>query len=596
LNCYSGFGGIQLTDKMTTKSSNGKSSTIIKRDRDFPFTGQSIECEVEYSNKTLEDVIELTGVHKKGGMGVVYKGISQKSGEEFAVKILDPDQEVENFEREAETAKRCSKKKGVNIVPTLAYGRKILTTSTGPKEIAYIVMPYIEHRNISEERLQINEVDEIALQLARTIEGIHEEGIIHRDINPKNIFVEKHGKTWLADLGLAKDTEEKLADETAAETIKGTPCYMSPEQARGENIKHKKEEKELFGKTDVYSFGSTLFKLVTGKTPFPAANATLTIKAVQEVGEPLDARKTDKSIPVTLNDIVQECTDPDAKSRPNAKEIKHEFEMRIESKKYSTKEERDKVLKATETRPKWYDWLIPAPIPGVIALYKLLKEKSEDREKLLRAHELASWITEGRTRRFHQSQVLKYYKQLNIMANKGEVPEDAYIIASIAERQLRKGPAPEITRQKVRGVGFGKKQAQKCLDEITDAGNIWLRGDIEMAVELRKGIDEEFKEVKKMKWREQVKPTYDLFNIMLDGSIKIQEAMPEFEGVGYAYRPSTSSHIYGVDGVQYSGDVGQHIWIPVMDARQIPMITSLLVKRLWITGYGHMVGILIGET
>ncbi|MBW2965686.1 serine/threonine protein kinase, partial [Candidatus Woesearchaeota archaeon] len=511
---------------MTTNTDNGKSSTVIKRDRDFPFTGQSIPCSIEYPNKTLEDIIELTGVHGKGGMGVVYKAISQKRKKQLAVKILEITEEVENFEKEAETAKKCSKKKGINIVPTLSYGRQILKTSIGPKEVAYIVMPYIEHRNLSEERLQINEVDEIALQLARTIEGLHEEGIVHRDINPKNIFVEKNGKTWLADLGLAKDTEDKIADETAAETIKGTPCYMSPQQAKGENVNHKREEKELFGKTDVYSFGSTMYKLATGKTPFPAANATLTIKAVQDVKNPLDARKIDGNVPVTLNDIIGECTyADDPKKRPTMKEVKHEFEMRIESKKYNTKEERDKVLKDTEIGPKWYDWLIPAPLPGVIAVYKFLKGKNKNIEKLLRTHELASWITDGRTRRFHQKQVLNYYKQLNIMANKDEVPADVDVIASIAERQLRKGPDPEIERQKIRGIGLKEKwQAQKCLDKIIDAGNVWLRGDIEDADELRKDIEEEFKKVKKMRWREQVKPTYDQFNLMLDGSIKIQKA------------------------------------------------------------------------
>ena len=211
------------------------------------------------------DIIERLGA---GGMGEVYLARDKKLDRRVAVKILN-----EKFSRDESSllrfvreAKAASALNHPNILTIHEIGE-----SNGSH---YIVGEYVEGRTLrsilGQDALELPEVLEIAIQVARALAAAHEAGIIHRDIKPENIMVRPDGYVKILDFGLAKlisaeqppvaaDGSTKSTDETAEGVILGTVNYMSPEQAKGEPIN---------AQTDIFSLGVVLYEMISGKTPF----------------------------------------------------------------------------------------------------------------------------------------------------------------------------------------------------------------------------------------------------------------------------------------------------------------------------------------
>jgi serine/threonine protein kinase len=203
----------------------------------------------------------------QGGMGTVFKARQISMDRIVALKVLPPSMArqkkfIERFVREARASARLNHP---NIVNGIDVGHD--------NGLYYFAMEYVEGENLKDtiKKGCISEarVIDIGRAISRALAHAHANGILHRDIKPDNILIDKHHTPKLCDLGLARldnDTENEKQLTQQGQAV-GTPHYISPEQARGEG--------NLDAKTDLYSLGATMYHLVTGETPFDGATSIL---------------------------------------------------------------------------------------------------------------------------------------------------------------------------------------------------------------------------------------------------------------------------------------------------------------------------------
>jgi serine/threonine-protein kinase len=200
----------------------------------------------------------------QGGMGQVYLGYDGRSGKQVALKVLDDalagnQGYVDRFYREARSGGLLDHP---NIVHTHQAGRD---SATGKH---YLVMEYVDGPSAQallqgRGPLAVGDAIHLTLDIARALEHAHSRNIVHRDIKPDNILITKSGVAKLADMGLAKRTDE-ASHLTVARQGFGTTAYMPYEQAL--NAKH------ADSRSDIYALGATLYHLLTGRVPFPGEN------------------------------------------------------------------------------------------------------------------------------------------------------------------------------------------------------------------------------------------------------------------------------------------------------------------------------------
>jgi serine/threonine-protein kinase len=220
---------------------------------------------------------ELLSRIGQGAMGTVYKARQISMDRVVAIKILSPRYSrdrsfVERFIREARAVAKLSHE---NIILGIDVGEA--------GGIHYFVMEYVDGVPLSSILKREGRLDEkrcltIGLQIARALSHAHKHGIVHRDIKPENIMIASSGVAKLCDLGLAKQTKGD-ADVTMDGTSVGTPNYISPEQARG--------EEHIDTRSDIYSLGASLYHMATGGPPFSGSNPMVVMtKHVTESPEP----------------------------------------------------------------------------------------------------------------------------------------------------------------------------------------------------------------------------------------------------------------------------------------------------------------------
>jgi len=242
-----------------------------------------------------------------GGMGAVYRAQRGADGAIVALKILPrskaTDEEfLTRFEHEARAAFELSHP---NIVRALDMGQA--------DGYHYIAMEYIEGRDlfsVLEERgkLTVPEALNIAVQMAEALEHAHGERLVHRDIKPDNILIDKQGVAKLTDLGLVM--EEAPAGGRPRITRRGlamgTPFYFSPEQARG--------EEDIDIRSDIYALGATLYEMVTGKPPFEGESAAaVMLQHIQE--QVISPKEIDRSLPDGLCKVIEKMMAKDREDR-----------------------------------------------------------------------------------------------------------------------------------------------------------------------------------------------------------------------------------------------------------------------------------------
>lgn len=197
-------------------------------------------------------------------MGVVYQARDPRIDRSLALKVLrsdyaTTDSSVNRFLKEAKAIGRLSHPNIVTIFDVENEGGDI-----------FIAMEYLEGTPLSdllrENRLQTEEVLQLGIQIAETLDYAHERGVIHRDIKPSNIIVEQSGRVKITDFGIARIENSSETMKTQAGEILGTPAYMSPEQALGETVD---------GRSDIFSVGVMLYEMITGERPFGGERKTL---------------------------------------------------------------------------------------------------------------------------------------------------------------------------------------------------------------------------------------------------------------------------------------------------------------------------------
>jgi tRNA A-37 threonylcarbamoyl transferase component Bud32/dienelactone hydrolase len=252
----------------------------------------------------------------EGGMGVVYLARDTLLERKVAVKVLRRDvlgsqDRRQRFLREARAASALNHP---HIVTVHDVGRD----STGERD--FIVMERVEGGSLDARlhatRLAVDEALDLAIQVADGLAAAHESGIVHRDIKPGNILITKNGEAKLADFGLAKLTGTGPADDeaetltgalpTAAGAVLGTAAYMSPEQAEG---------KPVDARSDVFSFGSVLYEMLTGQRPF-GGDSSITTRMAIVSKTPAPPRSLRADVPPTLERLVLRCLEKPRDARP----------------------------------------------------------------------------------------------------------------------------------------------------------------------------------------------------------------------------------------------------------------------------------------
>ncbi len=226
----------------------------------------------------------------QGGMGAVYKAKQLSMDRIVAMKILLPSlaRDVDFVHRFLREARAAGRLQHPNIVTGIDVGE-----SNG---YYYFAMEYVEGRTVSDlldtsGKLDEKEAFRIASHMASALQQAHQRGLVHRDIKPENIMVTGNGTAKLMDLGLAKSVNEDVK-VTAAGMAVGTPHYVSPEQARGED--------DLDIRSDIYSLGATLYHMVTGSVPFDGkSGAVIMTKHLTDALEPPHHRDPDVSAGVS---------------------------------------------------------------------------------------------------------------------------------------------------------------------------------------------------------------------------------------------------------------------------------------------------------
>jgi serine/threonine protein kinase/Tol biopolymer transport system component len=248
---------------------------------------------------------EVAGQIGAGGMGEVYKARDPRLGRDVAIKVLPPSfsSDPDRLQRFAQEARAAAALNHPNILAIFDIGED--------KGAPYVVSELLEGETLRDRlrsgALSTRKAIDFALQIAHGLAAAHEKGIIHRDLKPENLFITHDNRLKILDFGLAKLTHpEEHSSSGDAPTMQvatdpgvvmGTVGYMSPEQVRGKPADHR---------SDIFSFGSILYEMLSGKRAFHGDSPADTMSAILK-DDPPELSETARNIPPALQRIVNHC-------------------------------------------------------------------------------------------------------------------------------------------------------------------------------------------------------------------------------------------------------------------------------------------------
>jgi serine/threonine protein kinase len=236
------------------------------------------------------DIERLIG---SGGMGIVFKGFDTELNRPVAIKVLAPSIAYhggarQRFSREAKAAAAVVHEHVVPIYNVESSG-----------ELPYLVMHYaqgdsLQNRIDKKGSLELKEILRISQQIASGLAAAHAQGLVHRDVKPANVLLENGiERALISDFGLAQAADD--ASVSCSGFLAGTPQYMSPEQARGEKVNHL---------SDLFSLGSIMYTMCTGRTPFRGESTLEVLQQVQST-EPKSILEINPDVPVWLVTLIE---------------------------------------------------------------------------------------------------------------------------------------------------------------------------------------------------------------------------------------------------------------------------------------------------
>ena len=248
---------------------------------------------------------KIIGELGKGAMGIVYKGVDPDINREVAIKLIRFDMVSEDAEKEdaarrfIREAQSAGNLEHPNIVTIYEVGREDNQT--------FIVMQCVDGESLKQaisagKKFSPGEVVDLMTCLCDALELAHQNKIVHRDIKPGNILLDKQGRPYLVDFGVARI---EMSTMTQSGTIVGTPSYMSPEQIQGIRVD---------ARADIFSLGVIIYEMLTGKRPFEGDHITTIVYKIMNE-EPTNIREMKRDLPEGFEQVIKKALEKDANKR-----------------------------------------------------------------------------------------------------------------------------------------------------------------------------------------------------------------------------------------------------------------------------------------